>query len=141
MCRPASSEEEVVGSREATGPGLLTGAWRKAPARFVERPLPTAADASAESLAALIAAALDEAGGSGLPVHVTFADALVRYFIVTPADNGVRMQDLRAAASGFAQIVDRGEQTRHDVSLPAGVQMRLGLVEQDHDARLGCLAP
>lgn len=90
-CRLSLSREAVTVQ--------CTGASRKAPARFVERPLPTAADASAESLAALIAAALDEAGGSGLPVHVTFADALVRYFIVTPADNGVRMQDLRAAAA------------------------------------------
>ncbi|MFM0739235.1 hypothetical protein PQQ51_18510 [Paraburkholderia xenovorans] len=88
--------------RLALSRGMLTvrrvGASRHVPAQFVERLLPAGADASQETLAALIGAALDESGGSGLPVHVTFADELVRYFIVTPADNSVRMQDLRAAA-------------------------------------------
>ncbi|MFP3555503.1 hypothetical protein SB861_33035 [Paraburkholderia sp. SIMBA_049] len=74
------------------------GASPKVPVLFVERSLPAGADASPETLAAWIGAALDELGGSGLPVHVTFADELVRYFIVTPADNSVRIQDLRAAA-------------------------------------------
>jgi len=73
------------------------GASRKVPALFVERPLPVLAETSPEALAALIASALDESGGAGLPVHATFADELVRYFIVTPADNTVRMQDLQAA--------------------------------------------
>jgi hypothetical protein len=90
-CRLSLSRETVTVQR--------SGAARQVPALFIERPLPMGADASAESLAASIAAALDAAGGSGLPVHITFADALVRYFIVTPADNGVRMQDLRAAAA------------------------------------------
>jgi hypothetical protein len=79
------------------------GASRKVPALFVERPLPAGAEASPETLAALIAAVLDESGCSGLPVHVMFADELVRYFVVTPADNSVQMQDLRAAAGGRFQ--------------------------------------
>jgi len=89
--------------------GALTvrraGASRKAPALCVERPLPAGAEASPETLAALIAAVLDESGCSGLPVHAMFADELVRYFVVTPADNSVQMQDLRAAASGRFQML------------------------------------
>ncbi|MBN3759280.1 hypothetical protein [Burkholderia sp. Ac-20365] len=84
-------------SRNALTVGRV-GASRKAPGLLVERSIPAGADASSETLAAWIAAALDESGSNGLPVHVTFADELVRYFIVTPADNSVRIQDLRAAA-------------------------------------------
>ena len=39
------------------------------------------------------------AGARGAPIHVTLADDLVRYFIVTPPANVGRAQDLRAAAS------------------------------------------
>ncbi|ALK28951.1 hypothetical protein [Burkholderia plantarii] len=95
--------------RLALAPGALTvrraGASRKVPALFVERPLPAGVEAQPEALAALIAAALDESGGRGLPVQATFADALVRYFIVTPADNSVRLQDLRAAAGARLQAL------------------------------------
>jgi hypothetical protein len=95
--------------RVALSRGMVTvrrvGASRKVPAMFVERPLPAGADASPETLAALIAEALEASGGSGLPVHVTYTDELVRYFIVTPPDNSVRMQDLRAAAGARFQTL------------------------------------
>lgn len=81
------------------------GASRRSQALFVEQLLPAGADVSTETLAALIATSLDESGGNGLPVHVTFADELVRYFIVTPAYNSVRMQDLRAAAGARFQTL------------------------------------
>src|ERR1700748_3971937 len=53
----------------------------------------------ADRLGALLAAALDEVDGRGLPVHATLGDDLARYFIVTPPSNSARVQDLRAAAS------------------------------------------
>jgi hypothetical protein len=65
----------------------------------------TSADATPEELAAAIGAALDEAGGAGLPIHATFGDDLVRYFIVTPPPNGTRMQDLRTAAEVRFQML------------------------------------
>ncbi|QYD71706.1 hypothetical protein KZJ38_32465 [Paraburkholderia edwinii] len=61
--------------------------------------------ASADDLAALIAGALDEAGCSGLPIHASFGDDLVRYFIVTPPPNGTRVQDLRTAAEVRFQML------------------------------------
>ncbi|HEY3596121.1 MAG TPA: hypothetical protein VGL08_01195 [Paraburkholderia sp.] len=84
-------------SREAVSV-LRIGASRKSAPVVVDRPLPDLAQAAPDELAAQIAVALDEAGGRGLPVYATFADDLVRYFIVTPPGNSARMQDLRAAA-------------------------------------------
>jgi hypothetical protein len=76
------------------------GASRKAAFVVVERKLAGHGghNEPADVLAGHLAAALDEAGCNGLPVHATLADDLVRYFIVTPPANGARMQDLRAAA-------------------------------------------
>ncbi|WP_205417409.1 hypothetical protein [Trinickia diaoshuihuensis] len=87
-CRLALSRTTVTVRR--------VGASRKVPALFVERPL--AQTSTPEMLAASIGAALEESGGHGLPVHARFADELARYFIVTPAENSRRLQDLRAAA-------------------------------------------
>ena len=85
------------------------GVSRKAAAVVVERLLaghePHEGVAAADMLAAHLAAAVDEAGCNGLPVHVTLADDLVRYFIVTPPANGARMQDLRAAAEVRFQML------------------------------------
>ncbi|WP_414443570.1 hypothetical protein [Burkholderia sp. 22PA0106] len=92
-CRLTVSREAVTVRR--------TGASRHAAAQFVERPLMGAGfagDAAPGALAAALAAAIDESGGRGLPVHVCFADALARYFMVTPAENARRLSDLRAAA-------------------------------------------
>ncbi|WP_193567047.1 hypothetical protein [Paraburkholderia azotifigens] len=75
------------------------GASRTA-AAVIERPLGVMAEMpNTDMLAALIASALDQAGGIGLPVHVTLGDELVRYFMVTPPANAARMQDLRAAVA------------------------------------------
>jgi hypothetical protein len=62
-------------------------------------------DTTVDEHAALIAGALDEAGCSGLPIHATFGDDLVRYFIVTPPPNGTRVQDLRTAAEVRFQML------------------------------------
>ncbi|NRF89357.1 hypothetical protein HQ619_36105, partial [Burkholderia gladioli] len=94
-CRLALSRTTVTVRR--------VGASRKVPALFVERPLPEAG--APEVLAAAIGAALEESGGHGLPVHASFADELARYFIVTPADNSRRLQDLRAAAEVRLQML------------------------------------
>lgn len=94
-CRLALSRTTVTVRR--------VGASRKVPAPFVERPLPEAG--APEVLAAAIGAALEESGGHGLPVHASFADELARYFIVTPADNSRRVQDLRAAAEVRLQML------------------------------------
>ncbi|TDY31273.1 hypothetical protein BX592_15210 [Paraburkholderia rhizosphaerae] len=65
----------------------------------IERALTDAGpNAAPDELAALIGDAIDQAGGGGLPIHATFGDDLVRYFIVTPPANGARFQDLRTAA-------------------------------------------
>ncbi|HEY4351169.1 MAG TPA: hypothetical protein VGN31_08070, partial [Paraburkholderia sp.] len=64
-----------------------------------------ASGATPDELAALIGGALDEAGCSGLPIHATFGDDLVRYFIVTPPPNGTRVQDLRTAAEVRFQML------------------------------------
>ncbi|MBP0590718.1 hypothetical protein J8I87_13515 [Paraburkholderia sp. LEh10] len=89
----------LVLSRDAVSVRRV-GASRKAAPVVVERKLAGLDghhDAAADMFAAQLAAALDEAGCNGLPVHATLADDLVRYFIVTPPANGARMQDLRAA--------------------------------------------
>ena len=65
----------------------------------------TAPDATSDELAAAIGHAIDEAGCSGLPIHATFGDDLVRYFIVTPPPNGTRVQDLRTAAEVRFQML------------------------------------
>ncbi|GAB2895815.1 hypothetical protein GCM10027093_34310 [Paraburkholderia jirisanensis] len=81
------------------------GAARKAAPHVAQRLLPDFATAAADELAAHLAATLDEVGGKGLPVYATFDDELVRYFIVTPPQNGARMQDLRAAAGVRFQML------------------------------------
>jgi hypothetical protein len=63
------------------------------------------AQASPDELAAAIGDALDEARCGGLPIHATFGDDLVRYFIVTPPPNGTRVQDLRTAAEVRFQML------------------------------------
>jgi hypothetical protein len=65
----------------------------------------TSPDATPDELAAAIGSALDEAGCAGLPIHATFGDDLVRYFIVTPPPNGTRVQDLRTAAEVRFQML------------------------------------
>ncbi len=84
--------------------GRLGTANKPAP-RVAERLLSGLATAAPDELAAHIGAALEEAGGGGLPVYATFGDDLVRYFIVTPPANGARMQDLRAAAGARFQML------------------------------------
>ncbi|CAB3771236.1 hypothetical protein LMG29739_05986 [Paraburkholderia solisilvae] len=85
-------------------PALLV-AGKPAPA-FIERAWPDMSlRATPDELAAQIGDALDEAGGGALPVHVTFGDDLVRYFIVTPPPNGTRFQDLRTAAEVRFQML------------------------------------
>jgi hypothetical protein len=81
------------------------GASRKSTPVLAERPLPDPGEAAPDVLAGQIEAALDAAGGSGLPVYVTLGDDLVRYFIVTPPGNSARMQDLRAAAAVRFQVL------------------------------------
>jgi hypothetical protein len=81
------------------------GKARKTAPRVAQRLLPDVTMTAPDQLAAQIAAAIDEAGGSGLPVYATFSDELVRYFIVTPPDNSARMQDLRAAAGVRFQML------------------------------------
>ncbi|HVE06784.1 MAG TPA: hypothetical protein VNE00_05980 [Paraburkholderia sp.] len=81
------------------------GAARKTAPRVAQRLLPDFATAAPDQLAAQLAATLDEAGCKGLPVYATFDDELVRYFIVTPPQNGARMQDLRAAAGVRFQML------------------------------------
>jgi hypothetical protein len=63
------------------------------------------ADATPDELATAIGGALDEAGCGGLPIHATFGDDLVRYFIVTPPPNGTRVLDLRTAAEVRFQVL------------------------------------
>ncbi|RKP46471.1 hypothetical protein [Trinickia fusca] len=46
-----------------------------------------------QSISAVLAAV-----GRGLPLHATLSDEIVRYFMVTPPANNLRMQDLRGAA-------------------------------------------
>lgn len=77
---------------------LRMGTSRKSAPVVVDRPWSEPPGTAPDELAAQIAATLAAAGGSGLPVYATFADNLVRYFIVTPPGNCARMQDLRAAA-------------------------------------------
>ena len=77
---------------------LRLGAARKSAPAVTERPLADLSGTAPDALAGQIAGALDEAGGSGLPVYATLADDLVRYFIVTPPGNAARMQDMRTAA-------------------------------------------
>jgi hypothetical protein len=77
---------------------------------MADRPLPEWPGAALDELAAPIASALDAAGGARLPVHATFGDDLVRYFIVTPPSNAARMQDLRTAADVRFQML-YGEST------------------------------
>lgn len=96
-CRVALSRESVSVVR--------VGARRKAASVVAQRPLADWHTASSDALAAPIAAALEAAGGGGLPVHATIVDDLVRYFIVTPPGNSGRLQDLRAAAAVRFQVL------------------------------------
>lgn len=84
---------------------LRMDASRKAAPVLADRPLPDLPGAAPDALAEPIAAALDGAGGKGLPVYATLGDDLVRYFIVTPPSNSARMQDLRAAAAVRFQML------------------------------------
>ncbi|WP_206171224.1 hypothetical protein [Trinickia terrae] len=89
-------------ARRAVSVHRVGGSGKLAAPRVAELPLPERLErpgAAPDELAALIASALDAAGGARLPVHATFGDDLVRYFIVTPPSNAARMQDLRAAAN------------------------------------------
>jgi len=91
-------------SREAVSV-LRVGASRRSAPVVAERALSDLGVAPPDALAAQIAAALDAAGGSRLPVYATLGDDVVRYFIVTPPGNGARMQDLRAAAAVRFQVL------------------------------------
>ncbi|MBN3766588.1 hypothetical protein [Burkholderia sp. Ac-20365] len=91
-------------SRDGVSVLRVSGSRKGAPV-VVERPMPMLADATPDALAAPIAAALEAAGGTRLPVHATIDDDLARYFIVTPPANGARMHDLRAAAGVRFQLL------------------------------------
>ncbi len=103
----------------------------------------------ADRLGALLAAALDEVDGRGLPVHATLGDDLVRYFIVTPPSNSARVQDLRAAASvRFQSLYGDTVSNWHlhadwqavEPFLACAVPRRvMAALEQAVDARRGCL--
>ncbi|GAB7524998.1 hypothetical protein PBS_39870 [Paraburkholderia sp. 2C] len=103
----AGMASSTAGSAASAGAGAI--ALRQAAAlssNLAERSLRgIASEATPEQLAAAIGAALDEAGGAGLPIHATFGDELVRYFIVTPPPNGTRLQDLRTAAEVRFQML------------------------------------
>ncbi|APR39556.1 hypothetical protein [Paraburkholderia sp. SOS3] len=91
----ASSVTNAVALRQAAAPPLLA-----------ERSLRATSPAlTPDELAAAIGDALDESGCGGLPIHATFGDDLVRYFIVTPPPNGTRVQDLRTAAEVRFQVL------------------------------------
>jgi hypothetical protein len=94
-CRLVLSRDAV--SVRRVGASRTSAAVVERPLGVPDEDLPDAV--APDARAAQIAAALDEAGGNGLPVYVTLGDDLVRYFIVTPPANGARMQDLRAAAA------------------------------------------
>ncbi|HTJ95078.1 MAG TPA: hypothetical protein VL424_18445 [Pararobbsia sp.] len=76
----------------------MNGSRSAAPVEL-QRALESADLLEADRLGALLGAALDEVDAQGLPTHVTLADDLARYFIVTPPANSARVHDLRAAAS------------------------------------------
>jgi hypothetical protein len=85
-------------SRDRLSVQRVSGSRKSAPV-YAHRALDGADLFEADRLGALLAAALDEIEGKGLPVHATLGDDLARYFIVTPPPNSARVQDLRAAAS------------------------------------------
>jgi hypothetical protein len=103
VCRIGLSRDGVAVLRTTTG--MSRKAAASAPV-LAERALrATSPDATSDELVTAIASALDEAGCAGLPIHATFGDDLVRYFIVTPPPNGTRVQDLRTAAEVRFQML------------------------------------
>jgi hypothetical protein len=99
-CRLELSQEAVSVRRMGA-----SGQSGKSMPVITSRPIPDPRAAAPDALAAQIAAALEEAGAGGLPLHVTLGDELVRYFIVTPPGNSARMQDLRAATAVRFQVL------------------------------------
>lgn len=73
------------------------GSNQKSLLQTVDRSQPDCLDATPDLMAESIATVLASLGDR-LPVHAMLDDDIVRYFMVTPPANGMRLQDLKGAA-------------------------------------------
>jgi hypothetical protein len=135
-------------SRDLLSVQRVSGSRKSAPV-FSHRALDGVDLLEADRLGALLAAALDEVEGRGLPVQATLGDDLARYFIVTPPSNSARVLDLRAAASvRFHSLYGEAVSGWHlhadwqadEPFLACAVPRRVtAAIEQTVYARRGCL--